>query len=101
MPDEARIALSCRNNQKSWDGIHTVTQTLAPLKDPVEGGRHTVRQRRFNTRMYVDKVDGAWTCGGENAEVVTLCKQSVERTESILPRVVATGDICFDAEPWF
>src|SRR6266699_1096153 len=46
MPDEPRIALSRGNNQKSGDGIHSVSKTLAPLKDPIEGGTHTVRERR-------------------------------------------------------
>src|SRR6266487_845856 len=41
MPDEPRIALSRGNNQKSGDGIHSVSNTLAPLKDPIEGGSHT------------------------------------------------------------
>src|SRR5258708_8043320 len=49
VPDEPRIALSRRNSQKSWDGIHSVSQALPPLKDPIDGSRHTVRQRRFNT----------------------------------------------------
>src|SRR5882724_11627741 len=70
MPDEARVALSSGNNQKSGDRIHTVSTALAPLKDPIGGGSHTVRQRRFNMRMYVDKVDGAGTGGGEHAKIV-------------------------------
>src|SRR5215831_8711517 len=36
VPDEPRIALSRGNNQKSRDGIHTVSQTFPPLKDPIE-----------------------------------------------------------------
>ena len=36
IPDETRVALSCGNNQKSRDGIHTVLQTLAPLKYPID-----------------------------------------------------------------
>src|SRR5207245_11412571 len=51
VPDELRIALSSGNNQKSRDGIHSVSKTLAPLKDPIGGSRHTVRQRRFNARV--------------------------------------------------
>ena len=51
MPDETRVALSRGNNQKPGDGIHSVSQTLAPLKDPIEGGSHTVRERRFNVRV--------------------------------------------------
>src|SRR5260370_353194 len=51
MPDEPRIALSRGNDQKSGDGIHTVSQTLGPLKDPIEGGSHTMRQCRFNVRV--------------------------------------------------
>src|SRR5882724_9721052 len=65
VPDEPRIALSRRNSQKSGDGIHSVSQALAPLEDPIGGSRHTVRQGRFNARVYVDKVDGARTCGGD------------------------------------
>src|SRR5258708_30166964 len=89
VPDEPRIALSRRNNQKSVDGIHTVQQTLAPLKDPIEGGSHTVRERRFNMRVYVDKVHWAGTCGGDDAKIISLRKQGIERTESIHPRIVA------------
>src|SRR5882724_7325043 len=51
MPDEPRIALSRGNNQKSRDGIHSVSQALAPLKDPIDGSRHIVRQGRFNARV--------------------------------------------------
>src|SRR5258708_3176370 len=51
MPDETGVALSCGNGQNSRDGIYTVAQTLAPLKDPIEGGSHIVRQRRFNARV--------------------------------------------------
>src|SRR5712692_5833989 len=72
MPDEPRIALSRGNNQKSGDGIHSVSETLAPLKDPIDGSRHTVRQRRFNVRVYVDEVDGARTCGGDDAKIIAL-----------------------------
>src|ERR1700730_16488801 len=70
MPDETRVALPCRNYQKSRDGIHTVAQTLAPLKYPINGDSHIVRQLRFNMRMYVNKVDGARTGGGEHAKIV-------------------------------
>src|SRR6266478_7289007 len=35
MPDETRVALSCGNNQKPRDGVHTVAQTFSPLKDPI------------------------------------------------------------------
>src|SRR5216684_1444872 len=101
MPDEPRIALSCWNNQKSRDGIDAVAQTLPPLKYPIHGGSHIVRQRRFNMRVYVDKVDGARTCGGDDAKIVALWKQGIERTESIRPRIVATGDVCLGAESWF
>src|SRR6266404_1185264 len=93
MPDETGIALSRGNNQKSGDGIHSVSQTLPPLKDPIEGGSHTVRERRFNVRVYVDKVDGARSGCGEDAKIIALRKQRIERTESIGPRIVATGDV--------
>src|SRR6266436_7886440 len=59
MPDETRVALPCRNNQKSRDGIYTVAQTFPPLKYPINGRSHTVWQRRFHMRVYVNKVDGA------------------------------------------
>src|SRR4029077_15437571 len=38
MPYETRVTLSCGNNQKSRDGVHTVAQTFAPLKYPIKGG---------------------------------------------------------------
>jgi len=56
-----------------------------PLKYPIHGGRHTVRQRCFYTRVDVDKVDWAWTCRGDDAKIVALRKQGIERTESICP----------------
>src|ERR1700692_744752 len=91
MPDETRVALSCGNDQKSRDRIHTVAQTLPPLKDPIEGSSHTVRQRRFNMRVYVNKVDGTRTCRGEDTKIIALRKQGIERTESIRPRIIAAG----------
>src|SRR6266436_9105576 len=99
--DEARITLSCRNNQKSGHGIHSVSQTLPPLKDPIDGDSHTLRQRRFNARVHVYKVDGAWAGGGENAKIIALWEQRIEGPESIRPRIVATGDVCLGAESWF
>jgi hypothetical protein len=72
MPDETRVALSCANNQKSRDGIHTVVQALPPLKYPINGDSHTVRQRRFNMRVYIDKVDGTRTCRGEDAKIIAF-----------------------------
>src|SRR6266498_1763888 len=56
MPDEPRIAPSRGNNQKSRYGIHSVSQTLARLKDPIGGSRHTVQQRRLKVRVYVMKL---------------------------------------------
>src|SRR5882724_13067801 len=101
MPDETRVALSCGNNQKSRDGIDPVSQALAPLKDPIEGGSHTVRERRFNVWVQVNKVDRSRTCGGDDAKIVALWKQRIERTESIRPGIVATRDVCLGAESWF
>src|SRR5258708_35084201 len=70
--DEACIALSRGNNQKSRDGVHSISQTLPPLKDPIDGGSHAVRQRRFSARVYVNKVDGAGASRGENAKIIAL-----------------------------
>ena len=60
-----------------------------------------MRQCGFNMRVYVDKVDGTRTCCSEDAEIIALREQGIERTESILPGIVATGDICLSAESWF
>ena len=70
--NEARIAVSRGNNQKSGDGIHSVSQTLPPLKNPIDGDSHAVRQRRFNARVGVDKVDGTRASRGENAKIIAL-----------------------------
>src|ERR1700733_1494999 len=101
MTDETRVALSRRNNQKSGDGIHSVAQVLSPLKYPINGGSQIVRQRRFNMRVYVDKVDGTWACRGEDAKIISLRKQGIERTQRIRSGIVATGDVCLGAETWF
>src|SRR5258708_3087498 len=52
-------------------------------------------------RVYADKVDGTRTCRGEDAKIIALREQGIERTESIRPGIVATGDVCLDAESWF
>src|SRR5882757_1589650 len=52
-------------------------------------------------RVYVDKVDGTRTGGGEDAKVIALWKQGIERTESIRPGIVATGDVCLGTESRF
>ena len=90
--DETGVALTCGNNQKSRDGIHTVAQTLPPQKYPINGGSHTVRQRRFNARVRVDKVDGAGSTK-DDAKKLALRKQRIECTERIRPRIVTTGDV--------
>src|ERR1700686_1973421 len=67
--DEARITFSRRNNQKAGHGIHSVAQTFPPLKDPIDRDGHTVRQRCFNARVCVDKVDGPGTSRGDDAKI--------------------------------
>src|ERR1700723_1067453 len=52
-------------------------------------------------RVHVDKVDGARACGGDDSKIIALWKQGIERTKSIGPRVVATGDVCLGTESWF
>ena len=70
--NETRIALSCRNNQKSRDGIYSISQALPPLKDPIDGGSHAVGQSGFSAGMYVNKVDGAGASRGENAKIIAF-----------------------------
>src|SRR6266851_1051510 len=72
VPDEACVALSLRNNQKSRNGINSVSQALPPLKDPIDGGRHSVRQRCFHARVCVNKVDWAGASRGKNAKIIAL-----------------------------
>src|SRR5260370_23645794 len=99
--DEACIALSCRNNQKSGDGVPSISQALPPLKDPIDGGSHAVRQRRFSARVYVNKVDGAGASRGENAKIIALREQRIEGPERVRPRIVAARDVRFSAESRF
>ena len=100
VPDETRVALSCGNNQKSWNGIHSVSHTLPPLEDPIDGHRHVAGQRHFNARMCVDEVNRARASGGEDAKIVAFRKQGIERAERVCAPVVATGDISLGAESW-
>src|SRR6266481_3824469 len=81
--DKACITLSCGNNQKSGDGVHSISQALPPLKDPIDGGRHTVRQRRFNARVCVNKVHGPGTGGGDDAKIIALGERSEEHTSEL------------------
>src|SRR5713101_7678775 len=99
--DEACIALSCWNDQKSRNGIHPVSQTLPPLKDPIDADSHTLRQRCFSARVYVNKVDGAGASRGENAKIIALREQRIEGPERVRPRIVAARDVRFSAESWF
>src|SRR6266478_6054473 len=101
VPDEARITFSCRNNQKSGDGIHSVSQTLPPLKNPIDGDSHTPRQSCFNARVGVDKVDGAGASRGENAKIIALREQRIEGPERVRPRIVAARDVRLNAESRF
>src|SRR5882724_7811830 len=52
-------------------------------------------------RVYVDKVDGTRTYGGNDAKIISLRKQGIERTESIRPGIIATGNVCLGTESWF
>jgi hypothetical protein len=93
--DEARITFSRRNNQESGHGIHSVSQTLPPLEDPIDGDSHTLRQRPFNARVCVYKVDGAGASRGEDAKIIALREQRIEGPERVLPRIVAARDVRF------
>src|SRR5260370_16903213 len=99
--DEACIALSCRNNQKSGDGVHSISQALPPLKDPIDGGSHAVRQRRFSARVYVNKVDGAGASRGEDAKIIALREQGIQAPERVLPRTVAPRHLHLTADSPF
>src|ERR1700675_4482445 len=52
-------------------------------------------------RVYVDEVDGTRTCRGEDAKIITLREQGIERTESIRPGIVPARDVYLGAESWF
>src|SRR5258708_684326 len=99
--DEARITFSRRNNQEAGHGIHSVSQTLPPLEDPIDGDSHTLRQRRFNARVCVYKVDGAGAGRGEDAKIIALREQRIEGPERVRPRIVAARDVRFSAESRF
>src|SRR6266851_3865554 len=99
--DKACITLSCGNNQKSGDGVHSISQALPPLKDPIDGDSHTLRQRCFSARVYVNKVDGAGASRGENAKIIALGEQRIERSECVRPRIVAARDVRLSAESRF
>src|SRR5229473_1098921 len=99
--DKACITLSCGNNQKSGDGVHSISQALPPLKDPIDGDSHTLRQRCFSARVYVNKVDGAGASRGENAKIIALREQRIEGPERVRPRIVAARDVRFSTESWF
>src|SRR5216683_809864 len=101
VPDETRATLSRGNNQKSGDGVHSISQALPPLKDPIDGGSHAVRQRRFSARVYVNKVDGAWASRGENAKIIALGEQRIECAESVRRRIVAARDVRLSTESRF
>src|SRR5216684_7631034 len=101
VPDETRATLSRGNNQKSRDRIHSVSQTLPPLKDPIDGGCHAVRQRRFSARVYVNKVDRAGASRGENTKIIALGEKRIECAEGIRPRIVAARDIRLNTESRF
>src|SRR5258705_2397672 len=101
VPDEARITFSRRNNQKSGDGIHSVSQTLPPLKNPIDGDSHTPRQSCFNARVGVDKVDGAGASRGENTKIIALGEERIECAEGVRPRIVAARDVRLSAESRF
>src|ERR1700687_1234406 len=99
--DEACIALSCRNNQKSGDGVHSISQALPPLKDPIDGDGHTVRQRCFNARVCVYKVDRAGASRGEHAKIIALWEERIECAEGVRPRIVTARDVRLSAESRF
>ena len=66
-----------------------LSQALPPLKDPIDGGRHSVRQRCFRARVYVNKVDGAGASRGKNAKIIALGEPPIECAEGVRHRIVA------------
>jgi len=65
---------------------------------PIDGDSHTLRQRCFNARVCVDKVDGARAGRGEDPKIIAFRKKRIERSERVRPRIVSTRDIRFNAE---
>ena len=85
VPHETRVALSCGNNQKS--GRNTLRCASFPaLKYPIPGGSHTVRQRRFNMRVCVDKVGGTRTCVARTPKQLPFGNKGLN-----VPRVFVVG----------
>src|SRR6266851_1217197 len=99
--DESCVAFSCWNNQKSGHRVHSVSQTLPPLKDPIDGDSHTLGQRSFNARVCVDEVDGPGASGGENAKIIAFGEEGIECAEGVRPRIVSARNVRLRAEAWF
>ena len=98
---KACVTLSGRNNQESWNGVHSVSQTFPPLKDPIDGYSHTFRQRSFRARVGVDKINRAGASGRENTEVIALREKRIESSESVRAWVVTARNVCLRAESRF
>src|SRR6266550_1736116 len=88
-------------DQESRHGVHTILQTLPPLKNPVERYGHVMRKYSFHMRMDVDEVDRTGACGGQHSKVVPLRKKGIERSESFRVWIVSAGDVRLGTEPRF
>src|SRR5215469_11426408 len=97
VPDEGGVTFSRRNNQKSGHGIHSVSQALPPLKNPIDGDGDITRQRRFNMRVYIDEVDRPRARRGDDAKIVALREQGIEGPQRVLSRIVTARDVRLSA----
>ena len=103
VPDETCPATVCRPDQETGYCVHAVLQALSPLQNPVEGCRHIVWECPFNPGMKVYEIDGTWTRGSQDPEVVPFREQWIECSERIRIRLrmISAGNIRLRAEAGF
>src|SRR6266849_2653010 len=99
--NESRTAAIGSANEEAGYGIHTIVDVFPPLDNPIERHAHAVGKPRFHARVNVYEVNWARTRGGQNAKVIALRKQGIERTQIFRIWVVAARNIGFGAEPGF
>ena len=95
---EPRRASVGRDQKKTRDCVNPVIQVFPPLNNQIRRNRDTLRQRRLDPRMNVNKVDGSRPCICEHTKIISKREYRIEGSQSVASRIVSAGDIRLDAE---
>src|SRR5712671_1148457 len=86
--DEASSAAVGRDEQKTRYRVDSVVEALPPLGNQIRRNRHAAHRLDLKPRVHVNEILRSGSRVGQHPKIVADRKQSIERSEAIVARVV-------------